>query len=167
MWYNVIPHFVPLNLNLYPTSQTKAKGLDSSIFRNYTRYVPRNVYPVIEQPIVPLTYIPNFVGNQFHTMVQLVTGKDMQPIQQPITASMLTIVHVTTSLPTYVLKVLITNHRKENNLETHLEEIHPEEIHLENHLLIHLLDLLDGQHLTHACLYHHGINHLLCNMYQN
>jgi hypothetical protein len=32
----------------------------------------------------------------------------------------------------------------EDNLETHVEEIYPEEIHLENHLLIHLLDLLDG-----------------------
>jgi hypothetical protein len=52
-------------------------------------------------------------------------------------------------------------------MEDNLEEIHPEEIHLEDHLLIHMVNLLDGQHLTHAYLYHHGINHLLCNLYQN
>jgi hypothetical protein len=46
MWYNVIPFFVPLNSNLYLAYPTKTKGLDSSIFRNYTGYVPRNVYPV-------------------------------------------------------------------------------------------------------------------------
>jgi hypothetical protein len=40
--------------------------------------------------------------------------------------------------------VLITNHEMEDNLEIHLKEIHPKEIHLESHLLIHLLDLLDG-----------------------
>jgi hypothetical protein len=45
-----------------------------------------------------------------------------------------------------------------------MEEVHPKEIRLESHLLIHLLDLLDGQHLTRTCLYHHGINHLLCNL---
>jgi hypothetical protein len=64
-------------------------------------------------------------------------------------------------------KVLLTNHWMEDNLETHLEEVHLEEIFLENHLLIHLLDLMDGQHLIRACLYHHGINHMLCNMYYN
>jgi hypothetical protein len=52
----------------------------------------------------------------------------------------------------------------EDNLEIHLEEVHLEEIHLkeihqESHLSIHMLDLMDGQHLTHTCLYHHGINH--------
>jgi hypothetical protein len=26
---------------------------------------------------------------------------------------------------------------------------------------------MDGQHLICACLYHHGINHLLCNLHQN
>jgi hypothetical protein len=36
MWYNVIPFFVPLDPNLYPTYPTKTKGLDSLIFRNYT-----------------------------------------------------------------------------------------------------------------------------------
>jgi hypothetical protein len=65
------------------------------------------------------------------------------------------------------LKVMLTNHRMEDNLEIHLKEVHPEEICLEDHLLIHLLDLLDGQHLTCTCLYHHGINHMLCNLYQN
>jgi hypothetical protein len=72
MWYNVIPPFVPLNPSLYLTSQTRAKGFDSSIFRNYIGYVLRNVYPVPKQPIVPPTYIPNFTGNEFPTMVQLV-----------------------------------------------------------------------------------------------
>ncbi len=52
----------------------------------------------------------------------------------------------------------------EDNLEIHMEEVHLEEIRLEDHLLIHLLDLLDGQHLTHKCLYQHGIDHLLCNL---
>ncbi len=28
-------------------------------------------------------------------------------------------------------------------------------------------DHLDGQHLTHACSYHHGIHYLLHNLYQN
>jgi hypothetical protein len=42
------------------------------------------------------------------------------------------------------LEVLFINHWMEDNLETHLEEVHPEEIHFKNHLLIHLLNLLDG-----------------------
>jgi hypothetical protein len=63
MWYNVIPPFVPLNPSLYPTYQTRAKGIDSSIFRNYTSYVPSNVYPVPEQPIVPPTHISYYVRN--------------------------------------------------------------------------------------------------------
>jgi hypothetical protein len=36
------------------------------------------------------------------------------------------------------LEVLLTNHQMEDNVETHLEEVDPDEIHLENHLLIHL-----------------------------
>jgi hypothetical protein len=65
------------------------------------------------------------------------------------------------------LEVLFTNHQMEDNLKTHLEEVHLEEIHLEDHHSIHMLDHSDGQDLTHACLYHHGINNLLYNMYQN
>jgi len=57
MWYNVIPPFMPLDPNLYPTYQTGTKGLDSSTFRNYTCYVPGNVYLVPEQHVVPPTYI--------------------------------------------------------------------------------------------------------------
>jgi hypothetical protein len=63
MWYNVIPPFVPLDLSLYPTYQIGTKGLDSSIVRNYIGYVPGNVYQVLEQLVVPSTYIPYFVGN--------------------------------------------------------------------------------------------------------
>jgi hypothetical protein len=63
MCYNVIPPFVPLDFSLYPTYPTGTKGLDSSIFMNYTGYVPRNMYPIPKQPIVPLTYIPNFIRN--------------------------------------------------------------------------------------------------------
>jgi hypothetical protein len=73
-------------------------------------------------------------------------------------------------LPIYQLmypNILIINHQMEDNLEIHLEAIHPKEIHQENHLLIHMLHLLDGQHLTRICLDHHGINHLLCNLFQN
>jgi hypothetical protein len=80
MWYNVTPPFVPLDPILYSTYQIGAKGLYSSIFRNYTCYVLRNVYPVPEQPIVPPTYIPNFVGNQFPIMVQPMTSKDRQHV---------------------------------------------------------------------------------------
>jgi len=32
MWYNVIPPFVPLDLNLYLIYQVRTKGFDSSIF---------------------------------------------------------------------------------------------------------------------------------------
>ncbi len=64
-------------------------------------------------------------------------------------------------------KVLLTNHRMEDNLEIHIEEVHPKKILPEDQFLIHLLDLMDGQYLTHACLYRHGINQLLCNLYQN
>jgi hypothetical protein len=76
MWYNVIPPFVLLDLNLYPTYPTGTKRLDSLIFKNYTSYVFGNVYPISKQPIVPLTYIPHFAGNQFPTMVQLMTNMD-------------------------------------------------------------------------------------------
>jgi hypothetical protein len=62
MWYDVIPPFVPLNPSLYPAYPIKRKGLDSSIFRNYVGYVPRNVYPILEQLVLP-TYTPHYVGN--------------------------------------------------------------------------------------------------------
>jgi hypothetical protein len=61
MWYNVIPFFVPLNPSLYLAYQTRTKGLDSSIFKNYIGYVHGNVHLILEQPIVPPTYIPYFV----------------------------------------------------------------------------------------------------------
>jgi hypothetical protein len=56
MWYNVIPPFVPFDPNLYPTYPTRTKGLDSLIFRNYIGYVPKNVYLVPEQHVVPPIY---------------------------------------------------------------------------------------------------------------
>jgi hypothetical protein len=52
------PPFVPLDLSLYSAYQIAAKGFDSSIFGNYTSYVLGNVHPILEQPIVPPTYIP-------------------------------------------------------------------------------------------------------------
>jgi hypothetical protein len=63
MWYNVIPHFVPLILSLYLAYQIGTKGFDSLIFRNYIRYVPRNVYSIHEQHVLLPTNIPNLVGN--------------------------------------------------------------------------------------------------------
>jgi hypothetical protein len=77
-------------------------------------------------------------------MVQLMTSMDTQQVQQPVIAPIPTIIQVTTSLSTYVPRGYTTNHWMEDNLETHLEEVHMEEIRLENHLLIHLLDLMDG-----------------------
>jgi hypothetical protein len=56
MRYNVIPLFVPLDLSLYPVYPTKTKGFDPSIFRNYIGYVPKYVYPIPKQPIVPPTF---------------------------------------------------------------------------------------------------------------
>jgi hypothetical protein len=75
------PPFVPLDPNLYPTYSTKTKELDPKMFRNYTCYVSRYVYLVPKQPIVPLTYTPHSIGNQFLTMVQLVTNRDRRHIQ--------------------------------------------------------------------------------------
>jgi hypothetical protein len=52
-----------------------------------------------------------------------------------------------TLLPIYQLmypKVMLTNHQMEDNLKIHLEEVHLEEIRLNNHLLIHMLNILDG-----------------------
>jgi hypothetical protein len=62
-WYNVIPLFVPLDPSLYLGCQIGTKGPDSLIFKNYIGYVRGNVYPILEQLVVPPMYIPNFVGN--------------------------------------------------------------------------------------------------------
>ncbi len=67
------------------------------------------MYIVLEQPIVPRTYILNFIGNQFPTTIQLVTSKDRQLVQQLVTTSMPTTIQVTTSLPTYV--PICSNHQ--------------------------------------------------------
>jgi hypothetical protein len=69
---------MPLDLSLYLANPIRTKGLDSSIFKNYTSYVHGNVYLVLEQPLVPPTYIPNFVGNQFLIIVQPMINKDRQ-----------------------------------------------------------------------------------------
>ncbi len=65
---------MPLDLSLYLANPIRTKGLDSSIFKNYTSYV----YLVLEQPLVPPTYIPNFVGNQFLIIVQPMINEDRQ-----------------------------------------------------------------------------------------
>jgi hypothetical protein len=83
---------VPLNPSLYPTYLTGTKGLDSSIFRNYTGYVSGNVYLIPEQHVAPPTYIPHFVKNQFPIVVQPVINRDKQPIQQLVIAPIPTIV---------------------------------------------------------------------------
>ncbi len=80
MWYNVIPLFVPLDFSLYPTYPIGTKGLHSSIFRNYISYVLGNVY-LVPELVVPPTYTPHSVGNEFPTMVQLMTNKDRQHVQ--------------------------------------------------------------------------------------
>ncbi len=72
---------MPLDLSLYPTYPTRTKGLVSSVFRNYIGYVFRNVYLILEQPIIPSTYIPNSIGNQFPIMVQPMISKDKQHVQ--------------------------------------------------------------------------------------
>jgi hypothetical protein len=89
-----------------------------------------------------------------------VANKHKQPIQKLIIALVPTTRQVTTSLPTYIPRGSNTNHWMEDNLEIHLNKVHLEGIRLKNQLSIHMLDLLDGQHLTCACSYHHGINHL-------
>jgi hypothetical protein len=96
-----------------------------------------------------------------------VTNKDRQPLQQPIIASLPTTIKVTTNLLTHIPKG--SNHQpldggqpidspRGSSLRGLYQESHPS---------IHLSDLLDGQHLIHVCLYHCGINQLLCNLFQN
>ncbi len=63
MWYNVIPLYVPLDPNLYPTYPIEAKGLDILIFRNYTCYVHGYVHLTLKQPIIPPIHTPHIVGN--------------------------------------------------------------------------------------------------------
>jgi hypothetical protein len=60
------------------------------------------VYPILGQPIVPPTYIPYSIGNQFPTTVQPMTSKDRQLVQKPIIVLVPTTIQVTTSLPAYV-----------------------------------------------------------------
>jgi hypothetical protein len=112
MWYNVIPLLMPLDPSLYLAYPTGTKGFDYSIFNNHTSYVPRNVYPIPEQLVVPLTYIPNFIGNQFCTMVQIVISMDIQLVQQLVIASVPTIIQVISILPTYV--PIRSNHQPPN-----------------------------------------------------
>ncbi len=81
-------------------------------------------------------------------------SKDRQLIQQPVITSMPTTIQVTISLPTHI--PIGSNHQPLDGRQ--LGGNPPGE-----HLLIHMLDFLDGQHLIHICLYHH----LLCNLFQN
>jgi len=48
--------------------------------------------PNTEQLVVPPTYTPYSIGSQFPTMIQPMTNKGKQPVQQPITAPIPTIV---------------------------------------------------------------------------
>ncbi len=84
MWYNAIPLFGPLNHSLYLAYSIGTKGFNPSIFRNYTGYVPRYVYRIPKQPIVPPAFTPHIVGKQFLTVVQPVISMDIIPTQQPI-----------------------------------------------------------------------------------
>ncbi len=69
---NGIPPYIPLNLNLYLTYTTKTKGFDPLISNNYTSYVLGYIL-VPEQPgVIPLIQMPQTIGNQFATLVQLV-----------------------------------------------------------------------------------------------
>jgi hypothetical protein len=72
------------------------------MFMNYTSYVPRYVYPILEQLVVPPTYTPHSIGNLFIIVVQPVTNKDRQYVQQKIITAIPTIEHVNTNLPTHV-----------------------------------------------------------------
>jgi hypothetical protein len=82
MWYDVIPPFVPLDPSLYPAYPTGTKGIDSSVFKNYTNYVHGNCTQYLNNMLyIPPTYIPNFIGNQFPRVVQPVTSKDRQLVQ--------------------------------------------------------------------------------------
>ncbi len=93
---------MPLDPSLYLAYPTRTKGFDSSIFSNYTSYIPRNVYLVLEQFVVPPTYTLYSFGNQFLILVQLVTNKDRQVVQQLITTPVPTIIQIIISLQTYV-----------------------------------------------------------------
>jgi hypothetical protein len=80
MWYNVIPPCMPLDPNLYPTYPIGTKGLDPSIFRNYTSYIFGYVYLIHEQLVIPPTFTPYFVRNKFPTVVQPITSKERQHV---------------------------------------------------------------------------------------
>jgi hypothetical protein len=98
----------------------------------------------------------------------IIISRDKKIVQQQVTVLISTTIQVNTSLPSHVPKGYA--HRPSDGgqqIEIHLKEMHPKEIHLEDHRLIHLLDHSDGQDLTHACLYHHGNNNSLYNIYQN
>jgi len=64
-----MPPFVPLDPSLCPIYPTRTKGLHPLILRNYTSHIPRYVYLVPKQPIVPPPFTPHTVANQFPTVV--------------------------------------------------------------------------------------------------
>jgi len=49
---------------MYQTYYTTAKGFDILISKTITRYVPKYVHLVLEQPIIPLIQTPYIVGIQ-------------------------------------------------------------------------------------------------------
>jgi hypothetical protein len=92
---------------------------------------------------------------------------DRQLVQQFVIASMLTTTHVNTNLPNYIPRGF--DHQPPNGGQPRdsLGGSSPKGVRLGEPPFNRMLDLLDGQHLTCACSYHHGINRLLCNLYQN
>jgi hypothetical protein len=72
------------------------------MFMNYTSYVPGYLYPILEQLVVPPTYTPHFIGNLFLIVVQPVTSKDKQYVQQHVITPIPTIEHVNNNLPIHV-----------------------------------------------------------------
>jgi len=79
-WSQLVTPIVLGKISMSPIS-IGTKGLDSSIFRNYTSYVFGYLYLVLEQLVVPPIFTPQFVGNQFPIMVQLVSNKERQLVQ--------------------------------------------------------------------------------------
>jgi hypothetical protein len=62
---NVIPPYILLNPNLYPTYTIETKGFDPLISKNYTSYVLGYILTLEQPSVIPLIQTPQTVGNQF------------------------------------------------------------------------------------------------------